>query len=79
MDIHDFNRSTSELRQERVQLIDRMKAGNPAYYQQKVDDGTIGRLLQDPGGALADIRRSYVDSDRPYFVTCVNGLGYALR
>lgn len=29
-----------------------------------------------PGGALADVRRMYVDNDEPYYLLCLNGLGY---
>lgn len=30
----------------------------------------------NPGGALAEVRRLYIDNDKPYFLMCVNGLGY---
>jgi tetratricopeptide (TPR) repeat protein len=30
----------------------------------------------NPGGALADIKRSSIDGDEPYFLICPNGMGY---
>jgi tetratricopeptide (TPR) repeat protein len=30
----------------------------------------------NPGGAITDIRRLYLDNDKSYFLICINGIGY---
>lgn len=54
----------------------RQQQARPLEWAKAQQEGRIPGNLTNPGGALADIKRSSIDGDEPYFMICPNGMGY---
>jgi tetratricopeptide (TPR) repeat protein len=56
-----------------------LKANDPKRYNEELRNGKLDRMsgkFDNPGGAIAEIRRIFVDNDTPYFLLTINSLGY---
>ena len=82
IDIIDAKRSIAQSNVQIENNINRIKEVNPAMYNKWSNDGTFDRwrgTTDKPGGALADVRRVSIDSGKPYFMSCVNGMAYVAQ